>query len=89
LEHFEIAIEVNGTEVVLSSQVQVRWSYILEEIEVSDSTTVIETPAVCLNGQRAYVDCKSLENWHNEDTEGSGAQGSGAQIRCALDFVLR
>jgi len=84
LEHFEIVVEVNGTEVVLTAQVQVRWSYVLEEIEVLEPTTMVATPTVCFVHGRAHVNYKALADWDNEETE-----ISVRQIERALDFVLR
>merc|ERR1712039_347628 len=38
LSHFEVVVDVNGIEGTSSSQVQARWSYVLEEIQDAGSS---------------------------------------------------
>jgi hypothetical protein len=61
LEHFEIIVDVTGVENVTTAQVQARWSFTLEEIELAEGgKTVWETPIVHLT---KCTNCLGDTNW--------------------------
>lgn len=81
LAHFEIVVEVNGIEGVTTSQVQARWSYVLDEIVEADDHEMPSSQLI--DGKRSYVERTAVQTWKNTESAPRG------QLGLAVAFCLR